>query len=90
LGSTGALEMSVFHGLSAGKTRQPATVGARPLDTGADDGVADATGVGVVPGAKLAELNGTDDDGAVEPPPPHAVNISTNPAAALRYAKSIS
>ena len=60
--------MSVFQGLLDGNIWQPATLGSRPLLTGADDGVADGAALGVI--APMPA------DGVVPPPPPHAQSSS--------------
>jgi hypothetical protein len=87
--STGAAETSAFQGLSGGKMRQPATVGAPPggggevgADVGAALGNVDgcAVGVGFVTGSEPP-----DDEATVPPPPPHAARTRrTNGMAAAR------
>jgi hypothetical protein len=81
LASTADAEMSVFHGLSAGKMRQPATVGALLTggavgdDVGAVVGTVDgcAAGVGIATGNEPPPLEAT-----VPPPPPHAASRRTS------------
>jgi hypothetical protein len=75
----------VFHALSAGKTRQPATVGAPPSGgaVGVDVGgvvVGCVVGVGFMTGTAAPA-----EDPIVPPPPPHAASRSDrNETAAAR------